>query len=254
MLARRHVTVSLSGDGGDELFGGYARYFIGQRLFRWIARMPDATRPLAGRALTVLAPLFPARTAERVHKVARVLKKNDVDAMYFELVSHWPGSDAAPVLDRAQWPRLDDPVERMMYFDLISYLPDDILTKVDRASMAVSLEAREPLLDYRLVEFAWTLPLSMKVRNGVGKQILRRVLDRYVPASLIDRPKMGFGIPLETLLRGRLRDWAESLLKEVQFVDARAKWRDHLGGNDQWKHYLWGVLMLQAWLNVGRVL
>jgi asparagine synthase (glutamine-hydrolysing) len=255
LLARRHLTVSLSGDGGDELFGGYNRYFIGQRLFRWIARMPDATRPLAGRALTALAPFFRAHTAERVHKVARVLKKNDIDAMYFELVSHWPGSDAAPVLDRAQWPSLDDPIERMMYFDQISYLPDDILTKVDRASMAVSLEAREPLLDYRLVEFAWTLPLSMKVRGGVGKRILRRVLDRYVPATLIDRPKMGFGIPLETLLRGRLRDWAESLLRAPQFVDAaiiRAKWRDHLAGSDQWKHYLWGVLMFEAWLAAER--
>jgi asparagine synthase (glutamine-hydrolysing) len=144
----------------------------------------------------------------------------------------------------------------MMYFDQISYLPDDILTKVDRASMAVSLEAREPLLDYRLVEFAWTLPLSMKIRAGKGKHILRRVLDRYVPQALIERPKMGFGIPLEALLRGPLRDWAESLLdpatmRSQGFLDVapiRAKWDDHLAGKGEWKHYLWAVLMLQAWL------
>src|SRR4051794_10773308 len=168
--------------------------------------------------------------------------------MYFELVSHWPGSDAARVLDRTQWPKLDEPIERMMYFDQISYLPDDILTKVDRASMAVSLESREPLLDYRLVEFAWTLPLSMKVQNGVGKRVLRRVLDRYVPKNLIERPKMGFGIPLESLLRGRLRDWAESLLDPAAmraqgFVDTamvQARWKDHLDGKDQWKFHLWG--------------
>jgi len=246
MLARRHVTVSLSGDGGDELFGGYVRYFIGQRLFPWLARTPA----IAGRALTALSPrawdrlLFKPRAGERIHKVARVMAANDPDAMYFELVSHWNNTAAAPVTDRANWPRLDDPVERMMFFDQISYLPDDILTKVDRASMAVSLEAREPLLDYRLVEFAWTLPLAMKVRGGSGKRILRKVLDRYVPSSLIERPKMGFGIPLESLLRGRLRDWAESLIDDA----ARPKWNEFLAGRDEWKYHLWAVLMLQAWL------
>src|SRR6185436_5795882 len=221
--------VSLSGDGGDELFGGYTRYFIGQRFFRFLARVPRRATPLLGRALTSLSPRtwdrLRGRLGERVHKVARVMKGGDVDAMYFELVSHWPdivvsGQGAgdggqvavAPVLDRGGWPPLSDPVERMMYFDQISYLPDDILAKVDRASMAASLESREPLLDYRLVEFAWTLPLSMKVRNGKGKHVLRRVLYRYVPESMIERPKMGFGIPLGAWLRGPLREWAESLL------------------------------------------
>src|SRR4051794_13677472 len=169
--------------------------------------------------------------------------------MYFELVSHWPGSDAARVLDRTQWPPLGNPIERMMYFDQISYLPDDILTKVDRASMAVSLEAREPLLDYRLVEFAWTLPLSMKVRAAKGKRVLRRVLERYVPAALIERPKMGFGVPLEQWLRGRLRAWVESLLDPAAIraqglldpEPIRARWEDHLAGRGDWKHHLWGV-------------
>jgi asparagine synthase (glutamine-hydrolysing) len=279
MLARRHVTVSLSGDGGDELFGGYTRYFLGQKLFRSLSGLPPVLRPIAGRALTLFSPhlwdrlialggpMLPAafrrpRPGERIHKVARVLKGEDLDEMYFELVSHWSSivigapSHEAPVTVREEWPALADPVERMMYFDQISYLPDDILTKVDRASMAVSLEAREPLLDYRLVEFAWTLPLSMKVGGGKGKQVLRRVLDRYVPSSLIERPKMGFGIPLETLLRGPLRDWAESLLdpatmRSQGFLDPapiRAKWDDHLSGNGSWQHFLWAVLMFQAWL------
>ncbi|MEA2339589.1 MAG: hypothetical protein QOE82_3596, partial [Thermoanaerobaculia bacterium] len=210
-------------------------------------------------------PLLPRalrqpRSGERIHKVARVLSANDLDSMYFELVSHWSHivrdatSYEAPVTVRADWPPLADPVERMMYFDQISYLPDDILTKVDRASMAVSLEAREPLLDYRLVEFAWSLPLSMKVRAGQGKHLLRRVLDRYVPAHLIERPKMGFGLPLETLLRTQLRDWAESLLDPDSLQDffevapIRAKWDDHLAGKGEWKHHLWAVLMFQAWL------
>ena len=140
-----------------------------------------------------------------------------------------------------------------MFLDQISYLPDDILAKVDRASMAASLESREPLLDYRLVEFAWTLPLSMKVRRGKGKLVLRRVLARYVPPSLFERPKMGFGIPLAKWLRGRLRDWAQSLLDEaaVEFSDPqllRLKWREHLRGRDDWQYHLWAVLMLQAWL------
>ena len=279
LLARRHVTVSLSGDGGDELFGGYTRYFLGQQLFHRLSRLPSALRPVVGRALTAFPPrlwdrllalggpflptaLRQPRPGERIHKVARVLKGNDLDEMYFELVSHWSNividapSPEAPVTVREEWPALADPVERMMYFDQISYLPDDILTKVDRASMAVSLEAREPLLDYRLVEFAWTLPLSMKIRAGKGKHILRRVLDRYVPPALIERPKMGFGIPLEALLRGPLRDWAESLLDRSKmrsqgFLDVapiRAKWDDHLAGKGEWKHYLWAVLMFQAWL------
>jgi len=248
-LARRHVTVSLSGDGGDELFGGYRRYFAGQQALRMFHALPRPLRPAAGLALG----LIPNR---RVRKVARALRENDPDRLYFELVTHWPSPESSPVEDRGAWPVLEDPVERMMYFDQISYLPDDILVKVDRASMAVSLEAREPLLDYRLVEFAWTLPLSMKVRGGKGKRVLRRVLYRYVPESLIERPKMGFGIPLEHWLRGPLREWAESLLdaKSLQFVDAaavRRKWDQHLRGTHDWQFALWAVLMLQAWLRDG---
>ena len=144
-----------------------------------------------------------------------------------------------------------------MYFDQISYLPDDILAKVDRASMAASLESREPLLDYRLVEFAWTLPLSMRVCAGKGECVLRRVLYRYVPESLIERPKMGFGIPLDAWLRGPLRPWAEALLDPAAIrrpglldpAPIRAKWEEHLSGRGNWQHHLWAVLMLQTWLD-----
>jgi len=248
-LARKHVTVTLSGDGGDELFGGYRRYFIGQRAVQLFDTVPRPLRPLAGLALSAVPNA-------RVRKVARTLRANDVDRLYFEIISFWPSTEESPVANRAEWPPLEDPVERMMYLDQVSYLPDDILVKVDRASMAVSLEAREPLLDYRLVEFAWTLPMAMKVRAGKGKRILRRVLYRYVPEALIERPKMGFGIPLEDWLRGPLREWAESLLdpKRLQYVDVpavRAKWDEHLAGQRDWQFHLWAVLMLQAWLRDG---
>jgi asparagine synthase (glutamine-hydrolysing) len=278
-LARKSVTVTLSGDGGDELFGGYRRYRVGAQMFKMAARVPSAMRAAAGRLMLMLPPrgwdrclgavgpllprdLRPPHVGERIHKVGRVLRGVDADAMYFELVSHWfnlvvdgPGLEAT-VERREDWPALADPVERMMFFDQISYLPDDILAKVDRASMAASLEAREPLLDYRLVELAWTLPVAMKVRAGVAKRVLRNILRRYVPDALIDRPKMGFGLPLDRWLRGELREWAESLLDPAVLRDQgwldgrqiRARWDEHLDGSARWQYHLWAVLMFQAWL------
>jgi asparagine synthase (glutamine-hydrolysing) len=273
-LARKHVTVSLSGDGGDELFGGYYRYFLGQRAWKSIKRIPRPLRGVASSTITGLrketwdrlggflpASMRQSRTGERLYKLARILRTSDEDAMYFELVTHWRdvvlGGSEPPIslTDRTRWPRLSDPIERMMYFDQVSYLPDDILTKVDRASMAISLEAREPLLDHRLVEFAWSLPLAMKVRNGQGKWLLRKLLHRYVPSELVERPKMGFGVPVGKWLRGPMRDWAEALLderrlREEGFLDVariRAAWKDHLAGSGEWQHYLWVALMFQAW-------
>jgi asparagine synthase (glutamine-hydrolysing) len=274
-LARPSVTVSLSGDGGDELFGGYNRYVLGRSLWKSTRRIPRPLRPMAGavmralpagawnRILSPLARAMPAlreRAGDRLHKLARAMNAGESDALYRELVAQWrsvvPGANDAPIAIDTPLP-LDDVTERMMAYDLMSYMVDDVLVKVDRASMAVSLEAREPLLDHRLIEFAWTLPLHMKVRDGKGKWLLRTLLARYMPVELIERPKMGFAVPLDAWLRGPLRDWAESLLDEKKlraegWFDAqqvRSAWRSHLAGGNEWQQHLWTVLMFQAWLS-----
>jgi asparagine synthase (glutamine-hydrolysing) len=204
-------------------------------------------------------------TGDRVHKLASVLAVQTPDALYHGLVSHWPQPDAlvrgareavTPLTDRSQWAGLPDFTDRMMFLDALTYLPDDILVKVDRASMAVNLEVRVPMLDHRLVEFAWRVPLSSKNRNNQGKWLLRQVLYRYVPPSLVDRPKMGFGVPIDSWLRGPLRAWAEELLDARRLRDQgyfdpgpiRAKWSEHLSGVRNWQYWLWDVLMFQAWL------
>jgi asparagine synthase (glutamine-hydrolysing) len=280
-LARRRVTVSLSGDGGDELFGGYNRYFLGRRVWRAVSPFPNVVRRFAATLLGAISAerwnqfrrKLPTSTAlpadafgDKIHKLARVLRAGDPDLMYFETVSQWSPSvvrgsgDAVAAGLPAARPQISDPIQRMMYFDLISYLPDDILVKTDRASMAVSLEAREPLLDYRLVEFAASLPMRLKLRGSQGKWILRQLLYRYVPESLIERPKMGFGVPLDHWLRGPLREWAEDLLSEDRlpqegFFDpaaVRHKWIEHLSGRRDWQHYLWDVLMFNAWFDAQR--
>lgn len=274
-MTREAVTVSLSGDGGDELFGGYTRYVSAMRLWGRAARLPAPARralatglmqPAVVRSLTAAAKLLPTRhrpmaLGERIPKVGQLIGESSPEAVYRRLVSQVPdperfvadGSNGALELDNV--PRFADFRQTMMYTDTITYLPDDIMVKVDRASMAVSLEGRAPFLDHRVVEAAWRLPMSVKIRDGVGKAILRDILYRYVPRELVERPKMGFAIPIADWLTGPLRSWAENLLDETRLrregfldVDAvRSLWDDHCSGRINAHKPLWNILMFQAW-------
>jgi asparagine synthase (glutamine-hydrolysing) len=272
-LAKQHVTVSLSGDAGDELFCGYNRYQMTAQLWGKLQQVPKPLRRAAAAAITAVPParwdslgrfLPVARLGDKLHKGAALLGHTTVAELYRGMVSHWPEPDAlvlgahetASVLTDSQ-PTLQglNEMERMMALDMLSYLPDDILAKVDRAAMGVSLETRVPMLDHRVVEFAWSLPLDYKLRGGVTKWPLREVLYRHVPRKLIERPKMGFGVPIDQWLRGPLRDWAENLLSESRLRQEgffnhgpiRQKWAEHLSGQRNWQYHLWDVLMFQAW-------
>lgn len=280
-LARHHVKVGLSGDGGDELFGGYNRYMWVTQLSR---KFPFPLRKVAARVLTTLSPnawthiadaignLMPSRyrysnSGDKLHKLAEVLSLNGTHEIYHSLVSQWKNPSAvviggneriAPAIDTTVWASVSAVENSMMLLDLVSYLLDDLLVKVDRAAMSVSLESRIPLLDHRVVEFAWQTPLSMKIRDGQGKWLLRQVLKKYVPEEMTDRPKMGFGVPIGDWLRGPLREWAEELLdpkrmEREAFFHAdcvREKWTEHLSGRRNWAYQLWNVLMFQAWLDI----
>lgn len=282
-LASEHVKVALSGDGGDELFGGYNRYLTAHSVWRSTHRLPKPARRALSRLLAsvsvsgwdklfaTIGKVVPARArlrtpGEKAHKLANVLLADSESSYYRELVSHCrnPASmvrdavEPPTLLDRTEdWPDTEDFVAWMMALDFQTYLPDDILTKVDRAAMARSLETRVPFLDHHVVELAWRIPRSVKIRDGQGKWLLKQILFKYVPAHLIERPKMGFANPLHDWLRGPLREWAEDLLDRRRlendgyfFVDpVRSLWADHISGKANNQYALWDVLMFQAWLS-----
>ena len=278
--ARQKVTVALSGDAGDELFGGYNRYFWGKRIWNKVAWLPPVARRLLGKGIS----LFPVSTwdamknilpshyqttnlGDKAHKMAyRLDRVQNLDDLYRNLLMIWQEgnnlvqhSNKLPTIldDGNIVENISESEQRMMLWDSLIYLPDDILTKVDRAAMAVSLETRAPFLDHRIAEIAWRLPLHMKIRDGQGKWALRQVLYKYVPRDLIERPKAGFGIPVGEWLRGPLRDWAEDLLNRERLQSegylnptlVRETWQQHLSERHDWSHHLWSVLMFQAWLD-----
>jgi len=281
-LAREEVTVCLSGDGGDELFGGYSRYLDTRDTWRRIRRMPERLRRVLGGLITgvpasvwsrILQPLKPflpdllriANPGDRIHKAVEILNATSAQALYRRMISHWkdPASIIIGATERSTvfdgtpgWPRNSPIIEELMYMDTMLYLPDDILVKVDRATMAVGLEARVPILDHRVYQLAWSFPLEWKVHGRNGKRPLRRILERHVPRGLIERPKMGFGVPTQDWLRGPLRDWAESYLSSDRLQregvfhpgPIRAKWMEHLSGGRNWSYYLWDILMFEVWL------
>lgn len=284
-LARQHVTVALSGDAGDELFGGYNRYLSARKVWTRMQRLPPFARHAAANALRALPPatwdrwfarasrvlprrLHLATPGDKAQKLADVLTLSSGEAFFHQLTSQWsdPASlvigatePATLLTDPHAWPETDGFEHWMMAMDAQAYMTDDILVKVDRAAMANSLETRVPLLDPRVVELAWRMPLHLKIRHGQGKWLLRQVLYKHVPKQMIERPKMGFGIPLDSWLRGPLRDWAEALLDEGRLrregylrpEPIRRVLNEHLSGKRNWQHRLWSVLMFQAWLDAG---
>lgn len=258
-MAKQQVTVALSGDGGDELFGGYNPYQFAPKVWGIISRMPLKLRRFAVSTISGI------HLPDKVHKLTSALSAADRELFYSALTTHWQqpenvvlNSSVAPTMlnTPSMWPKTDTYEHWMMAMDANQYMTDDILVKVDRAAMANSLETRVPLLDHRVVEFAWSLPLEYKIRNGTGKWVLREILYRHVPREMIERPKKGFSVPLEKWLRGPLRDWAEALLenerlqKEGYFnpLPIRKLWQEHLGGKRNNALKLWSVLTFQAWL------
>lgn len=283
-LARQHVTVSLSGDAGDELFCGYNRYLLTNKIWRYLGKMPLWIRSIISACILFLSPstinavagpifrLLPKRykslsnqLGDKLHKSANVIKAKDSADLYRRFISliQDPENYVIGSSESATSPpninnELDsnNGIEQMMLTDILGYLPNDILTKVDRAAMGVSLETRVPFLDHRVVEFAWRIPMKYKLHNGEGKWILKQVLFKYVPKDLIERPKMGFGVPIDSWLRGPLRGWADALLSAERLSregylkpDAVQRlWQEHLSGQRNWQYQLWNILMLQLWL------
>ena len=278
-MAREHVTVALSGDGGDELFCGYDRYVHGKKMMNKLRGLPSPLRSLGGAAIRAVpetwlnklmesiraTPQGKEPNGQRLHRLANYAMSATTEELHQKMVSVWRfpedavlGGSSPPSILADHLPSRGDlsDMERMMQLDMLAYLPDDILCKVDRATMAVALESRAPLLDHRVAEFIWALPERFKYRDGKSKWLLRQVLYKYVPAALIERPKMGFEVPIGLWLRGGLRDWAQAFLdpdrlRREGYLDEAVitrLWSQHLLGSHNWGAQLWNVLMFQAWL------
>jgi len=277
-LARNDVKVALTGDGADEILCGYNRYQLSTNLWGKFKSFPHSVRKIGGHLISSipsgiinsLHEMYPGTNksnnfSDRIFKGARLLKSENIDQFYLDFISYWADPEGLVINSNEPKTALNNnlkniknmnDMERMMYLDLLTYLPGDILTKVDRASMANSLETRLPFLDHRLIEFVWSLPHEFKYSNGQTKLLLKEVLNKYIPKRLYDRPKQGFGIPVNEWLKGSLRPWGEDLLsenilKDQGFFDAekvRKKWVEHQSGKSNWQHQLWNVLMFQSWL------
>ena len=285
-LTRQHVKVSLSGDGGDELFGGYNRYAWTRKIWNKMKWLPLSARKLVGRIIAsqpesrwnslyhivsaALPQTFRLRQAGvKIHKLGEIIQEQSPDLIYRSLVSQWkspceiiPGSKENETFLTKELGGISesDIEQRMMFLDGLTYLPDDLLVKVDRAAMGTSLETRIPFLDHRVVELAWRLPLEMKIKSGAGKRPIRKILENHLPRELFDRPKMGFAIPVGDWLRGSLRDWAEDLLSEEKLGDSnvfdvskiRGVWARHLTEGSGLAYQLWTVLIYQSWREANR--
>ena len=285
-LAKTKVTVSLSGDAGDELFAGYNRYILANNIWPRIKKIPSILRIITGRLILIIPPSFIdkfyliflkilnkkqskfANIGDKLHKFANLISSNNFNVLYDRLVSHWNDEDKIVLyksneleISNEKFSFLSD-IEKMMAIDTLTYLPDDILVKVDRAAMANSLETRVPFLDHRLIEFAWQIPLSNKINDEKSKIILREILYKYVPKELIERPKMGFGVPISEWLRGPLKNWAENLISEekikkdnlLNYDIIKKKWDEHQSGRRNWQYHLWDVLMFQSWYEYQKTL
>jgi asparagine synthase (glutamine-hydrolysing) len=279
-MARQEVTVCLTGDGGDELFCGYNRYFASANLFPKLQQLPHWLRQISGNAIAMIPPHIwqstytlikrlksnsptQANVGLKIQKLAKLMQMPSMHNAYRYLMSYWeePGDivrhtrEVASILDRQPNPGLGYFIHDAMYWDQLGYLVDDNLVKGDRASMAVSLEARMPFLDHRIVELSWCLPLAMKYRDGQSKWILRQVLYRYVPKALIERPKMGFSVPIGAWLKGPLKNWTEDLLYSTNAITAfglnqqtiQTVWRQHINGSHDHSHKLWALCMWLTW-------
>ncbi len=279
-LAKQKVTVALSGDAGDEIFCGYNRYLFVSRLWGKMSLMPLPTRKIFAHCIELISPsmwnqfgkmfqwslprsLRSVNIGDKLHKGAGIIENKTVEELYSSVVSTWKadgqlvinGKEPESLLSSLSSKKMPNNIEKMMLLDFLTYLTDDIFVKVDRASMAVSLETRAPFLDHRIVEYAWHLPLDYKLNKGVTKRILRHILYKYVPKNLIERPKMGFGVPIDSWLRGPLKPWAEGLISHERLQQEgffhshqiQKKWQEHLSGKRNWQYHLWNILMFQAW-------